>query len=88
MPKEYSPADFNRIRIVLLGIYESPMTLTKVACTYIEQGMPKIMSLTCVGDRIPSLARVVCTVNLSEPVEITSSDHPYDHKYWCFYILS
>ncbi len=53
IPKEKSPADFNSMRRVLLGVYDSPMTLTKV----------------------------VCTVNLSEPVEITSSDHPYDHKY-------
>ncbi len=53
IPKEKSPADFNSTRRVLLGVYDSPMTLTKV----------------------------VCTVNLSEPVEIMSSDHPYDHKY-------
>ncbi len=41
------------------------------------------MILSYVMDTIPCLdiAKMICTVNLSEPVEITSTDYPNVYKY-------
>lgn len=60
------------------------MTLTKVSYKY-RTTCVVIMSLNeliCIKNRIPcsDVAKTVCTVNLSKPVKMTSTDCPFDYK--------